>query len=116
VTRPGDYPLDLYRGDSYGWQFICWKDVGKTDPSDLTDATAKAEIRKSPGDAGIISMDCFITDNTVTVSLTPEMWKVWSVKQKTAVWDLQLTYAGGEVVTIVAGKVTITPDVTESDA
>lgn len=109
---PGDYPLNLYRGDSYAWDFVCWADDGKTQPVDLTGAVAKAEIRNISGGATIMELACSISGNTVTVELDAALWATWTLKA--AVWDLQLTYPSGTIATIVAGKVTITPDVTDS--
>jgi hypothetical protein len=111
---PGNYPLKLYHGDSYEWQFKLWLDTGKTQPLDLTDATAKAEIRDKPGGLTIFPLDCSISTNIVTVVLTAAMCTTLPIASNMA-WDLQLTYAtSGAVNTILAGAVTVTEDVTDS--
>ena len=46
--RPGTYDLDLYRGDSYAWEFHLWDDEAKTAATDLTVVTVR---RATPGHA-----------------------------------------------------------------
>jgi hypothetical protein len=109
---PGTYPLVLYRGDTAHWRFTLWLDAGKTQPADLTGATAKAEIRDQPAGAVISALDCTVElPNVVVADLTALASGTLPAK---GVWDLQMTYASGDVVTILAGPVTVTPDVTDS--
>jgi hypothetical protein len=109
---PGDYPLALYRGDSYKWDFTLWADAAKTIPADLTGATAKAEIRDAPAGATIVTMTCTISTNVVHMALSAA---ASAALPAAGVWDLQLTYStSGDVTTVLAGKVTVTPDVTDS--
>ena len=49
--------------------------------------------------------------NIVSVALPAAAWDTITA-QRSAVWDLELTYDGGEVFTVVAGAVTIIADVT----
>jgi hypothetical protein len=113
MSLPGTYALTLYRGDSYSWRFRLWNDPEKTDPADLTDVTAKAEIRDKPGGLTIMELACSVElPNIVHVDLTADLWLDWVLAK--AVWDLQLTWGTGEVVTVVAGGVTVTADVTDS--
>lgn len=86
-----------------------------TVPTDLSDVVEfEAEIRTKK--AGSVIMTCSVSNvtNEVTVALPASQWSVWSGKK--GYWDLQLTYAGGEIVTYVAGDVVVTGDVTESVA
>lgn len=113
MSLPGTYSLSLYRGDSYAWQFVLWTDAEKTQPADLTGVTAKAEIRDRSGGSSIMELLCTVElPNTVRVELTADTWLGWLLAK--AVWDLQLTYPGGEVITVVSGSVTVTADVTDS--
>jgi hypothetical protein len=113
VTLPGTYALALYRGDSYAWLFRLWTDPGKTDPADLTGVQAKAEVRDNPGGSAIMELVCTIeAPNIVHVDLPADSWTAWPLLK--GVWDLQLTYPTGEVVTIVSGPVSVTADVTDS--
>jgi len=110
---PGNYSLTLYRGDSYSWRFVVWTDEAKTEEADLTGVTAKAEIRDKSGGLSIMTLECSIElPNVVNVALTADLWVDWLLSK--GVWDLQLTYPGGEVVTVVAGSVSVTADVTDS--
>lgn len=115
MSLPGTYNLTLYRGDSYAYQFVVWNDPEKTDPADLTGVIPKAEIRDKSGGTAIMELVCTVeAPNIVHVALTADLWLPWS--QTKGVWDLQLTYATGEVITIVAGTVSVTADVTDSVA
>jgi len=111
---PGQLPLTLYRGDSARWRFTLWTDEAKTQPADLTDATAKAEIRDKPAGATVVALVCAVElPNVVTMELLPAASATLPAK---GAWDLQMTYADGSVVTILAGSVEVTPDVTDSAA
>ena len=116
MARPGNFPLALYRGDTYAWQFMLYSDSSATPtPADLTGVTAKAEIRDRPGGTLLTTLNVAITlPNIVVVKLLTANWSGLAVK--TAAWDLQLTYTDPDasVVTIIAGVVTITADVTDT--
>jgi hypothetical protein len=113
MATPGAYQLDIYRGDSFRRQIMLWMDQEKTQPADLTGVTAKAEIRDKPAGAKITPMVCTITmPNKVDAGLTAVASAGLIISK--GVWDLQLTYPSGEVVTVLAGPVVVTPDVTDS--
>jgi hypothetical protein len=113
MSLPGAYSLTLYRGDSYAWQFRIWSDEAKTQPADLTGVEAKAEVRDKPGGTTIMELVCTVeVPNIVHVELTADLWLGWTLAK--AVWDLQLTYPSGDVITVVAGSVAVTADVTDS--
>lgn len=113
--RPGKFDLALYRGDTYRWQFRFWNDDAKTDPADLTGTSPKAEIRDKPvSNRVIVPIEVTLeAPNIINAVLTAENCAKVPAK---AAWDLQLTYAGGDVVTVIAGAVMVTPDVTDSVA
>lgn len=113
---PGDYPLMLYRGDTYHWQFTLWADEAKTIEADLTGATAKAEIRDEPSGATIIEMVCAITlPNLIDMKLLAAQSKLLMVEPQQGVWDLQLTWtSSGDVATVLRGAVIVEADVTDS--
>ena len=107
---PGVFNLDLYRGDTYRWQFKLWTDAEKTDPADLSDVTVKAEIRDKPGGTKITPLTCTITEpNIIDVVLSAAASQLLDAK---GAWDLQLTYPSGDVQTIVSGAVQVQADVT----
>ena len=112
---PGKYDLTLYRGDSYEWTFKLWEDEAKLVPVDLTGAVAAAEIREKSGGTQVMALTCAITaPNIVDVALPATLWA--GVLLAAGVWDLEVTFVDGEVRTMVAGKVTVTGDVTNSVA
>jgi hypothetical protein len=105
--------LSLYRGDTHHWQFRLWDDSKKTDPTDLTGVTASAEVRSRADGTLMMTLVCSVTvPNIVDVELPAAIWDGWAGGTK-GVWDLQLTYGTGRVVTVVGGSVNITADITE---
>lgn len=110
--QPANLSLDLYRGDSNRFRLQLWADLGQTQPIDLTGVVAKSEIRDRPAGTFIVELACIITlPNIIDVTLAAADSHKLPVS---AVWDLQLTYASGDVLTPVAGQVSVTPDVTDS--
>jgi hypothetical protein len=119
--KPGKYDLDLYRGDTYAWRFVLYEDDDPTqppvDPVDLTGVTVKAEMRTAPGGTLLTTMDTTVeAPNAILMKLTTDLWA--GITAPTAAWDLQLTYpdADASIVTVLAGRVTVTPDVTDTAA
>jgi hypothetical protein len=113
MATPGTFDLDVYRGDSYRWQFNLWADAGKTQPTDLTDVIAKAEIRDKPGGTKVTLIDCTVLlPNTVEIFLSAAKSKAFTITKGS--WDLQLTYPSEDVATVIVGSVAITADITDS--
>jgi hypothetical protein len=111
---PGKTDLNLYRGDTVRFPAKVWADAGKTQPADLTGVTAKAEIRDKAAGKLLASFACTIElPNTINLVLDAATSTILPGK---GVWDLQLTYAGGDVQTVVYGSVKVTTDVTDSAA
>lgn len=107
---PGTYPLTLYRGDSYHWQFVLWADAAKTIPADLTGVTVRSQFREGFDGAVVYEMPCVVAlPNTIDANLPAADC---ADLPAAAVWDLELTYGDGTVATILAGQVTVRHDVT----
>jgi hypothetical protein len=114
-VTPGTYPIFVYRGDSYNWQFTLWQDTIKTQPVDLTGVTGKAEIRTAAAGTLITSMVVTITQPNILNVRLPATNSALLTKVG-GFWDLQLTYTNSDVQTVVSGSVTVTMDVTDSAA
>lgn len=109
--QPSEYSLDIYQGDTGRWQFRFLD--GNSQPIDLTGVTAKAQIRDRPGGKHVTNMTCTVTlPNIIDMVLAANDSK--DLKINKGAWDIQLTYASGDVRTPVAGAVTVTADVTDS--
>lgn len=108
---PSEFPLEaIYRGDTYRWRIAFW--LSATVPCDLTGVTAKAEIRDRPGGSTIVALHCTVElPNLVWMELLAPVSRTLPLL---GAWDLQLTYASGDVQTVLAGPVTVTADVTDS--
>lgn len=112
--HPGSYALQLYRGDSYRWQFTLYDDLPQTMPTDLTGVSVAAQIRDKPGGVYICALSCTIVlPNVVNGFLSSDDC---AKLPGSAAWDLQLLYASGDVLTVLAGPVIVTPDVTDLSA
>lgn len=105
---PGSYDLCIYRGDTGRWRFQVWQDAAKTVPADLAGAVARAQIRNAPGAGTPVDMACVVTaPNIIDMTLAPG-----TTSPPRGVWDLEVEYPGGDIVTVLAGKVMTQPDVT----
>jgi hypothetical protein len=107
---PHDVPLYIYRGDSRSWAFRLWVDTDATEPYDLAQVTAvAAQIRRSPDDRSSVDLTCAIVlPNYVFVHLSAGQSQVTPSGR----WDMQLTFPGPRVQTVIKGAVTVEPDVT----
>jgi hypothetical protein len=111
MAKPQKYDMDLYRGDSAGWSFALWGDEAHTEPLILTDVVAEAEFRDKSAGSSVVTFACTIIGNSVEVRLPAT---AWTGAPPGGGWDLQLTFADGSVRTVVAGRVVVTPDITDS--
>jgi len=103
------YPLAIYQGDSYRWQFVLWEDEEKTRPVDLTDTRAVAVVRLGEER---YTLDCeVILPNTVFMTIAAEV-SAQMVGAGTGLWDLRLIRPNSEVHTVVRGNVSVTASVT----
>lgn len=110
---PGKYDLKLYRGDTHAFRAYLWQDDLLTTAYSLTGCTVAAEIRERSGGTQIVFLNVKVTlPNIIEVTMKPDMY---AGCPETGVWDLQVTVtATSEVLTVLAGTVAVTPDVTGS--
>jgi hypothetical protein len=104
------YPLYLYRGDDLiPVSFVLWQDTARTEPVDLTGAAVAAQIRANPDAPVAVDLTCTVAlPNVIHVSLSGAL----SATAPPGSWDLQVSYPSGQVTTVVAGPVFVTPDIT----
>jgi len=101
-------PVDLavYQGDDIRFTLTVTDADGSA--TDLTGAVATSQIRTSPADTDILAtFDCTIAANVITLHLPSAQSTNLTAN---AVWDCQI--ATPEVLTLVAGKVTVALEVT----
>ena len=112
--QPASFPLDIYHGDRGHWQFRLLD--ASNNPIDLTHVVAKSQIRDRPGGTKIVELGCVITlPNIIDVTLAAvDSFTLITDGITKGAWDLQLTYASGDVLTPIGGAVTVTMDVTDS--
>lgn len=110
---PGHYDISLYRGDSFQLRALLYHDDERTMPVDLTLAMEKAEWRTHAGGTAILVFDTEITlPNQIDVSLPAAAWDFIPNCGDGGVWDLELTWPGPIVATVLAGRVSVREDVT----
>ena len=107
TVLPATVNLSLYQGDDF-YLDLAVSNMDTT-PADLTGCTSTAQIRLTP-QATVIeaSFQASITTNVITLHLS----HTDSVGVVNGFWDCQLVKENGDVVTLVAGSVTFTPEVT----
>jgi hypothetical protein len=107
---PAKYDLALYRGDTLRLGLRLWNDADGTDPTDLDGVIASSQVRVRPDAEPAIELTCAVTlPNIIDVRLDSDLSRTLPKK---GVWDLRVLFPGGDVVTPIAGKVTVKPDVT----
>lgn len=100
--RPADYNLKIYRGDTSRWQIKLWADKDKTQCADLTGITVKATLRDKTRGNFTLPLDCIFTGvNIIEMVLTSVQSRDLPTR---GVWDLKLTYPGGDIVTVLIGS------------
>lgn len=111
-TKPQALDLCVYRGDSGRLRVSIVDDAGA--PLDVSGATWDCDIRPEPDGEIITTMTVTPIDaSTVEVALSAAQSALLPVTG--GVWDLEMTL-NGDVTTLLAGKVTVTKDVSRADA
>lgn len=106
--------LSVYQGDTEAWTVTVLNDDGT--PADIASYTAAAQIRRAVADSDpvvVADMAAVVVSPVVQLSLTAAQTAAMSGRY---VWDLQLTGPAGEILTVMNGKVTVTPEVTRLTA
>lgn len=103
--------LDIYQGDDYAATILVTDAVGN--PVNLTGYLIQSQIRVGPADSNptvSVEITCtFTAPNQITIKIPHTTTKLLTGRY---VWDLQLTATDGTVTTIIAGAVSVTPEVT----
>lgn len=112
-AQVAQYDLLLVEGDSDEWQFKLWDDPDRSDATNLDGATAQGQIRDVPGGSVVMTLACTVVlPNVLDVKLPAAEWAHWPAGRAHGVWDLQVSYPSGDVNTVLAGQVQVSPQVT----
>lgn len=104
---PTGVDMILYQGDDFALT-ITVRNPDGTD-ADLTGAIVRSQIRVNPGDATVAGQFTVgVTGNMITLTL-PGPTSATLPNQ--CVWDCEMTVSG-RTTTLVAGRITLTPEVT----
>ena len=106
-ATPGQLNLTLYQGDDF------WMNIGVTDPNNnpvnLTGCTPKASVEAQDGSWSALFVST-VSGSTVSLHLSHAV--AATLVPGSAVWDVQVTDTNGYVTTLMAGAVTVVPEVT----
>lgn len=115
VARGPD--MILKRGDTYDADLVLWADEDKTTPYDLTGAQVAAEVRKQTGSPVLAEFVVTVTlPNEVHLNLPSTASELLPYGSAVLGYDVQATWPGPIVHTLVEGKATVPGDITDSDA
>jgi hypothetical protein len=105
-----DWPW--YRGDTPKAVRVTVKAGG--DPVDLTGSSFAAQVRRFPDSPDVLVDLPVVVDDPETgvVRVVPTDEHARDLGVREAAWDLEWTDTAGRVLTLVAGAVTVTADVT----
>ena len=106
--------LTLYQGDDYSVYVVVTNADGT--PADITGYTAKAQIRRDVADEARrveVEIAASVASPNVNLSIPHAQTQALTGSY---VWDLQLTSPGGQIMTILAGAVIVTREVTRAAA
>jgi hypothetical protein len=107
--------LAIYQGDDFAAVVTVYN--GTATPPDLTGYTVQSQIRLGPADTNpdvVVEIATALhPPNTINLSIPRNITVQLSGSYA---WDLQLTAADGTVSTVIAGLVTVTPEVTREIA
>lgn len=109
---PARFDIDLYRGDTLYYEVALWADKYKRRKVVVTGATVAGQIRVNPNSPSVLASfnAGLIDDHTIFYGLTKEVSATFLAG--TYSYDVQVTYADGQRVTILTGTVNVTTDVT----
>jgi hypothetical protein len=109
--------ITIEQGATYR-KVLIWKTGTPETPVDLTDVTARAQIRAEiDADAVLLSM----TTENGGITITPLAGQIElyisaddtaEISWASGVWDLELVLADGDVVRLVKGRVRVSREVT----
>jgi len=120
LTKPAEYAIELYQGDSYDLYFrVSQRGVsGLMEYRDLTGSTVRGQIRPTKESSTVLAtFVCTLADqgvNTggVLIHLDPAVTKALSFT--TAVYDIEIEFAATDISTVLAGPVTLLKEVTRA--
>ena len=107
-----------YAGDTLGILIRLYDDVAKTQPSNLTGTIVTAQVRATPQSVEAeADFAVSVLNNTITLILEPKRTREIP---PSSVWDCQVDWDASNpdtnVQTVVAGSLTLQPDVTRTVA
>ena len=109
----GKANLDIFQGDD--WSATVEVTNADGTPADITGYTAKAQIRRDVADeARRVEVEITTSVASPNVNLSIPHAQTQALSTGSYVWDLQLTSPADSIVTVLAGAVVVTREVTRA--
>ncbi len=108
--EPVSKDLKIYAGDDYTCMFTFKNGAG--DPLNVSDFVFRAQIRSYPQASTVMAEFDVDGSSSATGVIVLRLGKTVTRVLKDGVWDFQRTDSSGNVRTLVAGKITVEPEVT----
>lgn len=103
-----------YRGDSMTILCRLWDDAGKTEPTDLSESTVRAQVREQYDDTEVAAeFEVTVTGNEILANLPPKEARDLPPR---GFWDIEVDFYSDDVrvQTVAGGAWTTQPDVTRN--
>lgn len=108
--EPESHDLKVYAGDDYTCMFTFNNGAGN--PMDVSGFVFQSQIRSYPQASTVLASFDVDQTSSATGIIVLRLDKIVTATLKDGVWDFQQTDSGGIVRTLVAGKITVEPEVT----
>jgi hypothetical protein len=111
APKPGSYDLAMYQGDTFALR-VTLRDKATGAPLDLTGYEPLSQIRAKPhDDTPLAAFDATVDGPAGVIRLDLPAARAAALAPGRQVWDLQTTDPDGNVRTWLAGKATVTGQV-----
>jgi len=109
-SMPANQDLVIYKGD-FVELFVTVKDAAGV-PVSLTGSIPKAQMKLDYDDVSPVGFTCTLTETTGQVRVYMPSSLTSTLVPGSYIWDFQVTSAGGDTRTYLAGDVTVYNEVT----
>ena len=111
----GIYNMTIEQGSTFKLQLVCKDDSSQA--LNLAGYSARMKVKSTYGTEALLSISSpndgiVITNATGTLDLTISAATPAALVPQSAVYDLEIESAGGEVTKLIRGKTLISPEVT----
>jgi hypothetical protein len=119
AMTPAKVNLKLYQGATFRKRFR-WLAPGGVTPISLVGATARMQIRKDKKSPALLTLSTaggqiLIDGPNGAIDLHLDAGSTAAITWSGGAYDLEVVMAGGDVVRLVEGSVSVSPEITRDD-